>query len=524
MSIPSILTNLDGKGAVEIDEIEFVGGESPIKGYDDGASCYRKFSDVFPPLSEPKLTLEPWSPLLAEQAFSNPQNFQSQSTIQVVKADEHGVLWLPAVDDAGIRSLLSRDASPKSPNYHHTLIVFFVSLHYNSEAQYERQVSISKSSFKKFIDRTEMHDAAIQDMLGRPDYWSAFGRRKITLLGGGSSYEFLCQHPRWLQKSRHDTTVHRAPCSVYLHHEGETNTSYYMISSAKSDGYVSDILRNLGIPDTDKPYTGMAPDVMFNPFFIHALVSGTAYRQSTEYLGDVRTNLMEQIIKVNDYSQETHPYLGDGEGVDAGRKKLEDITKKLHLVSQTCDSGIASADMSIELCREMLEAYMSFTANGIEDPASRQHVQDSMAWILKTWHCQKNWLISYKARKDTAMNFVYNLVTQQDNSVNIDIAHQTARHSSSMNTITVLTLIFLPGTFLAGVFSSGILENSETHGISDLFWPFIWFFIPLTLLSIAIWYWRLQLEKTYAWIRRKALDRRYCDGDPEKGVGRNYVK
>jgi hypothetical protein len=29
-----------------------------------------------------------------------------------------------------------------------------------------------------------------------------------------------------------------------------------------------------------------------------------------------------------------------------------------------------------------------------------------MEWILKTWQCQKNWLVSYKARKDTAMNFV----------------------------------------------------------------------------------------------------------------------
>src|SRR5437764_7516682 len=54
---------------------------------------------------------------------------------------------------------------------------------------------------------------------------------------------------------------------------------------------------------------------------------------------------------------------------------------------------------------------------------------------------------------------VYNLVTQQDNSINIDIAHQAAQHSSSMNAITILTMVFLPGTFIA-VSSPMVLKSA----------------------------------------------------------------
>jgi len=119
---------------------------------------------------------------------------------------------------------------------------------------------------------------------------------------------------------------------------------------------------------------------------------------------------MDEIAEVNDYSKESYAAPRPGEpGAHDGRKKLESITKNLHLVSQTCDTGIANADMSIMLCKEMLDAYVAFSKS---DPSQgpplehRRQLQDSLEWVLKTWHCQKNWLISYKARKDTAMNFV----------------------------------------------------------------------------------------------------------------------
>jgi hypothetical protein len=147
---------------------------------------------------------------------------------------------------------------------------------------------------------------------------------------------------------------------------------------------------------------------------------------------------------------------------------LERITKELHLVSQTADSGIANAHMSVKICEEMCNTFqrqcLADEPNGSATNALRE-TEEALDYIRKSMICQRDWLTSYKARKDTAMTFVripfscfewaltyfqvFNMVTQQDSAVNVDIAYKTSKDSSSMHSITILTMVFLPGTFVA---------------------------------------------------------------------------
>ncbi|KAK4947671.1 hypothetical protein LTR10_013617 [Elasticomyces elasticus] len=272
------------------------------------------------------------------------------------------------------------------------------------------------------------------------------------------------------------------------------------------------LLGELGFPEQKTNYhTSTASQAAADPFLIHAIVSGYAYQQSTQYLADVRRRLMDEIGQVNDYSKESYAVPRPGEpGAHDGRKKLESITKNLHLVSQTCDTGIANADMSIMLCKEMLDAYDAFSKSdtlqgpprgpdatprlsrmGLEDVALPEKLADQLQSSEGHSHEFSNQVASLCYIQ------VYNLVTQQDNSINIDIAHETARHSSSMHAITILTLIFLPGTFLAGAFESGIFNKQNVHGISNIFWPFMITLIPLTFVTFGLWYWRGQLVRVY---------------------------
>ncbi|KAI1613105.1 hypothetical protein EDD36DRAFT_488149 [Exophiala viscosa] len=461
------------------------------------------------------LILRPWNPHLLEQTFSNENNFRATSEVGVLRIDQHGTSWSPALSDEEISHHWKSPTPSSSPSVdtscpEHTLVVFFIHLEFEKAAQYERKASISRQCLQDLTAHIGVHDAAVQNLLGRPDYWSAFWRRKDIQGKQAVGYEFYCQHPRWLQIGRYDKKVHRAPCSVYLHHDATLNTSYYVISAAANDSCMTGLLEEMGVPEQKTSYfTSTTSQATGDPFLIHAIVSGYAYQQSTQYLADVRGRLMAEIAEVNNYSKESYAAPRPGEpGAHDGRKKLESITKNLHLVSQTCDTGIANADMSIMLCKEMLDAYAAFSkSDTLQGPPlePRRQLQDSLGWVLKTWHCQKNWLISYKARKDTAMNFVYNLVTQQDNSVNIDIAHETARHSSSMHAITILTLVFLPGTFLAGAFGSGIFNKQDVHGISNIFWPFIYTLIPLTFVTLGLWFWRGRLERFYKWRQERLL-------------------
>ena len=393
-----LVQSLSGVTATESPGIEL------SEPYEDVHHSSKDFSDGS---FNPTLVLKPWNVPLTKQIFLNEHNFRTESKIDILKATRGGTTWLPDVSDTEtIDQLLGSEIADPTAGADHTLVAFFIYLEHNEKAEYKRQASISKASLAKLIGRMEIHDAAVQNILARPDYWSAFARRKDVTGGIAAGYEFFCQHPRWLQKTRYDRSQHRAPCSVYLHHENMSNITYYIISSVRDENFATKILEELNMPTAEKPHTGPNNEALANPFLIHTLVSGYAHLQSIDYLADVRERLFSHIAEVNDYSKETYSGFPLESRSNDGRQKLQNITKNLHAVSQTCDSGIANADMSIRLCEEMLEAYIAFSTEPKAPPKSWRQVRDSMEWILKTWHCQKNWLISYKARKDTAMNFV----------------------------------------------------------------------------------------------------------------------
>jgi hypothetical protein len=343
------------------------------------------------------LILQPWSPLSLREIYGNEANFQNVSSIDILTADKSHTIWMSCASDKYINDLLEEITPGRTPPY--SLVVFFISLQQDEDASYFRQANISHQILQAIVEKFNINDAAVLDVFGRPDYWSSFGGFQDIGEETSIGYEFYCQHPRWLQKTRHDTSKHRAPCSVYLHHNRAQNTSYYVVSAAKDDNCSLEIRTRLG-------HGEKAALNATNPFIIHAIVSGLAFEQSKEYLKDVQDRLFSQIAKVNDYSKESN-YTGfENSSRTDSRRQLEDITKQLHLVSQTCDSGIANAAMSINLSQDMLDAYDRFVESPMNAPASWRQTRDSMVWILKTWQCQNNWLVSYKARKDTAMNFV----------------------------------------------------------------------------------------------------------------------
>jgi hypothetical protein len=163
--------------------------------------------------------------------------------------------------------------------------------------------------------------------------------------------------------------------------------------------------------------------------------------------------------------------------------------------------------MSIKVHDAMAQAHHQFACeqfwvgqspNNSPIASALQQTSTSLDFLGKSWHTQKDWLVSYKARKDTSMSFVFNAVTQQDSATNVDIALKMARDSSSMHTITILTMIFLPGTFIAGVFNSGILTSQKgtQYYISPLFLPFMCVVAFLTFTTVCLWLWKKQLHDT----------------------------
>jgi hypothetical protein len=108
--------------------------------------------------------------------------------------------------------------------------------------------------------------------------------------------EFFCQHPRWAQTRRYDKGVHRAPCSVYMHHSRSKKLTFYMIAASPDEDWFSSVLGRIGVLDGQ---VGASGDVLqalaHSPFLLHAIISTIAFEQSIQYVADVRERLMTQV-------------------------------------------------------------------------------------------------------------------------------------------------------------------------------------------------------------------------------------
>ena len=199
---------------------------------------------------------------------------------------------------------------------------------------------------------------------------------------------------------------------MYLYHDLLSGLSTYFIATSSGEDWISALTEVLKPADsTSSEQQTILKSVAGSPFSLHAVMSGIAFAHSQEYVKLVRDRLMNQIRKVNDYSEHPSKKYGNLQSLQGNfeeRLMLENITKELHLVSQTADTGIANADMAIKIYEEMLDAFTQFQAQeNLESHTSAVHsTEDALRYTLKSMQCQRNWLVSYKARKDTAMNFV----------------------------------------------------------------------------------------------------------------------
>lgn len=287
------------------------------------------------------------------------------------------------------------------------------------------KLSIDAPSTEYLLSFLKVSPAAVADVFGRPDYWSPghFVNSGVT--------EFWCQHPRW------DIHNREQPISVYMRYDSEGDSMTYLISGGKDD-YIINQLQGF-LRSGIKECSGTASPVIFlDPFEIHYLIARLSFEFSKGFVSRLRRTLYDQLDKIDQHTQSINTA---GE-----REELKKRTTDLSLLSQNVDSFIAGFLMALGVASELKHAHQEFFSSAVENESknvcipSSQRLTYSIKWLNSSLESQLRWLHSYKARKDTSMTLVYNLVTQQDSSIMI-------QDSSSMKGIAILTMIFLPGAF-----------------------------------------------------------------------------
>ncbi|CAN9192038.1 unnamed protein product [Alternaria alternata] len=110
----------------------------------------------------------------------------------------------------------------------------------------------------------------------------------------------------------------------------------------------------------------------------------------------------------------------------------------------------------------------------------------------------RNLLLRSQSNKERLQNEIalaYNMIAQRDSQVMTGLGEAARRDSGAMRTIAVVTMAFLPPTFLSAIFSMSFFNYTPEQGsagwsVSGKFWVYWVCAVPLTCITLMIWYWR----------------------------------
>ena len=98
---------------------------------------------------------------------------------------------------------------------------------------------------------------------------------------------------------------------------------------------------------------------------------------------------------------------------------------------------------------------------------------------------------SYKDRVKNVIQLAFNVVSQEESHTSVEIAKAARADSQAMKITSLVALIFLPPTFISGIFSTTFFDfgvDKESWGVSDKFYIYWIFVLPITLASGVLWY------------------------------------
>lgn len=284
--------------------------------------------------------------------------------------------------------------------------------------------------------------------------------------------EFVCQQPRYAIRSKQQL------CSLYMGFDSKSASATYIIISGKDEPYLDRVKCRLSDYFPSGGTLGATMLHPKDPFLLLSMICHESLVDAKAIVTELRHRLYDQLDIVDMYSES--PF---------DRSKLRELTNQLHKVSQDVDSLFASAEMGTMIIEHVIQARHR-ALRLFPRALSEVNVDDSLFYVKQSLESQKRWLLSYKSRKDIAMNLVFNLVTQQDSETNTAIARDTKDDSASMKIIALLTMVFLPATTVSSFFGMAFFSPGPggSFETSRMWWLFVAATLPLTLVTLSLWW------------------------------------
>ncbi|KAI1121220.1 hypothetical protein F5Y10DRAFT_256733 [Nemania abortiva] len=162
-------------------------------------------------------------------------------------------------------------------------------------------------------------------------------------------------------------------------------------------------------------------------------------------------------------------------------RHLHDVARHAIHVSETLD-------VAAQTIERILRRHKDLMGSTPEDGQQAVHSEiQFFESFISSLRCRS---ASNDKRMANEIQLAFNTVAQHDASTSVQIGRATQSDSVTMKTIAFVTLAFLPPTFVSAIFSMSFFNYSAESGwaISDKFWLYWAFAVPITVLTVIVWY------------------------------------
>ncbi|KAF2022531.1 hypothetical protein EK21DRAFT_119661 [Setomelanomma holmii] len=112
-------------------------------------------------------------------------------------------------------------------------------------------------------------------------------------------------------------------------------------------------------------------------------------------------------------------------------------------------------------------------------------------------------LSANNARIQNEIALAFNAASQRDSKIQVRIGEEARREASAMKAIAVVTMTFLPATFVSTLFGTNFFaleprkgEDGVVFAVSSQFWVYWAISAPMTLATLALWFWWSRWERS----------------------------
>lgn len=167
---------------------------------------------------------------------------------------------------------------------------------------------------------------------------------------------------------------------------------------------------------------------------------------------------------------------------------LHELARHAIHVSETLDTAAKTVESILQQHTEYLAGVGDA---GESQTRASKRLQHRLHFLENMFVSLKYRSASNQSRLQNEIQLSFNIVAQSDARTSVEIGRAAQKDSAAMKTVAFLTLTFLPATFISAIFSTSFFNFDGEQGtwrVSDKFWIYWAVSIPVTSITILLWF------------------------------------